>query len=738
MIRSSLALTILFAAAGGLAIVASPVAAQSQGQNGYAARLLDGRNVLGEHFAVAPRIGGNDWQAFHYLEDEQALFTGSCSTSCRPATRLTTGADQGRFVSAAARLALPGGRPFAAFYNATSGDLEGVDCLDSSCNFATLRVLDTNGDVGAGTATAVDAITGFPLVAYYDAGNGDLRLYRCSTNDCSTGSSVLVDGTGDRGRNPALVVNAGVATLVYDDSSSGELRVATAAAPYDVFTRTRVAAGRDAALTLTATGIADIVFTGPTQALERRRCITSACIAFESPGALTATAGTGIAPSATRLPNGNLFVAHRDDTSGDMLGTVCNNADCDAPMPLLLEAGPGMGESSVALAFSDGRPLAVFRDAAESQLRSAQCTTVACTTILRRIAGNGLYASSPDVATRADGRAIAIWTRLRAPRIGMCVDAACSSIDYRTPDSGNSDGSKPSIAVRQDGRPFAFYSYFGGNAAWDCADTQCDSGTLRQVGGTGNATGNITELAIRPDGRPVMLYYRATTNDVLLFSCADVDCTSGTERLVADEPTTQSTSLSGLALAVGADNRPRVVYNANFQPTPGVFAGELRLARCADIECTSASVTALNAEQGFYATPLAIRSDNRPVMVENAGANRNLLTCEDADCATRTRVALPNPFDIPGPMGLRDGNVVVFGSGTLGTGGYWDCNGVDCTAPERVATILDTTTPNRGFTSRLALDADEEPVLVFEEQDLGDVWLSVLQPIDVFADGFEN
>ena len=125
-------------------------------------------------------------------------------------------------------------------------------------------------------------------------------------------------------------------------------------------------------------------------------------------------------------------------------------------------------------------------------------------------------------------------------------------------------------------------------------------------------------------------------------------------------------------------------------------------------------------------------------MVESTSANRNLLTCDDPDCATRTRVALPNPFDIPGPMALRDGNVVVFGSGTLGTGGYWDCNDVSCAAPDRVATILDTTTNSRGFSSRLALDADAEPVLVFEEQDLGDVWLSVLPPIDVFADGFEN
>jgi hypothetical protein len=126
------------------------------------------------------------------------------------------------------------------------------------------------------------------------------------------------------------------------------------------------------------------------------------------------------------------------------------------------------------------------------------------------------------------------------------------------------------------------------------------------------------------------------------------------------------------------------------------------------------------------------------VLLETAGAGRNLLTCDDVECATRTRTALPNPFDIPGPLHLRSGNLAVFGSGTLGSGGYWECSDAACTTPERVVAIADTATNNRGFKGRMALDADEEPVLVFEEQDLGDVWLSVLQPVTVFVDGFED
>lgn len=726
-------LTLAIAALG--PVVAS---AQAGGQNGHLARLLDGRNALGEHIAIAPRAGGNDWQAFVYFTDTGELFTGSCSTTCAPRTPLAPGADRGRHVSAATRPGLPGSPAFAAFYNATSGDLEAVDCLNGDCSFATLRVLDTVGDVGVGTATAVDAASGRPYIAYYDATNADLRLYRCSDAGCSSGDSVLVDGDGDRGRNPQIAILNGNMTLVYDDASSGEVRVAIASAPYASFGRRPLASGHDAALVLDASGRPDIVYTGPGQTLDRRRCEAINCLVLQTPGALSADVDSGIAPALTRLASGHLFATHRDAANDRLLGTLCNDADCSAPTRVTLDAAPGMGGLSIPLVFSaGGQPLVLYRDASAAQIRSAFCTTAACATVQRRVATNGIVASAPDVALRPDGRAVAIWTRLREPRIGLCRDLACSGIDYRDPDSGNSDGSRPSIVVRPDGRPFAFYSYFGGNAAWDCADVDCSSGTLRQVGGTGNSSGDFTEIALRPDGRPVLLYARRSSNDVFVFDCADVDCSSGSERLVADEATAFSTQLSGFSIAVGSDNRPRIAYGVQFQPTPGSFAGEQRLLRCDDSACSSATARTLAAEATYGTVPLAIRDDGRPVLIEQFSASRNLVTCDDVDCASATRVALPNLFDILGNMTLVGGSVPLFGSGTTNSGGYWQCDDAACAAAMRVETIRDDGAPQRGFSPRLARAEGSAPVLVFSEQDLGDVWLTLVAPPAIFTDGFE-
>lgn len=324
--------------------------AQSQPAPGYAVRLLDGQDDFGEHFAVTRFSTSDQWTGFHYLANEQSLYAGSCGDGCVPEVRLTSGADRGRFVSAARRAALSQ-RPFAAFYNASSGDLEAADCLDSSCNFANLRVLDTVNDVGVGTAAAIDPVTGFPHVAYYDATNGDLRLYRCANAICDAGSSVVIDGVGDRGRNPSIAFVNNLLWLAYDDVTTGQVRIARGVAPFAAgdFAVGTAGLGSDPAITIDGSGVVDLVFRGaPGDTLERWRCNDGKC------GSATRStldgAGRGFAPSATRLPNGNLLASHHQPSAGAILATVCNDATCSAPQRLTLEAGPGFGPTSVAQA----------------------------------------------------------------------------------------------------------------------------------------------------------------------------------------------------------------------------------------------------------------------------------------------------------------------------------------------------------------------------------------------------
>lgn len=705
-----------------------PVLAQAQAGPGYGLRVLDGVNRLGPHFALLPRPHADNALGLVYFEDEGALYGGNCYGQCTLGVRLTNGADRGRHVSAALRPAL-NNRAFAAFYNADSGDLEAIDCLDTDCGFASLRVLETTGDVGAGTATVVDPATGLPQVAYYDVGNGDLRLYRCTTAICDAGGSVLVDGNGDSGRAPTARFAGGRLLIAYQRDA--DVWLASAGAPYTSFERVRVAAG-SAPVLLEWGGAIELLFTGVDGSLQRRRCDAN-CAQLSDPGALSAAAGSGIAPSATLLSDGRLFLTRQLAASGDLIGQLCADPACASPQTFLLQPGADTGFRSQAMGYSDGRPLAYF-DGIDHSLRSSRCTSAACVATARQVASNGVVARSPRLALRSDGRAVAIWTRLRTPRMALCSDAECSSVSIREPQAANSDGSEPSIAIRPDGRPFAFYSYVGGNAGWDCADPDCSSGTLRPVASAGTGTGQHTELVIRADGRPLLAYTRiqGAVREVRVFSCADVNCSSGSEHLVADESAV-STSISGLNIALGSDGRALLAWNRSQGSE-----GSLRLAHCADVDCSSASLRSLNASLTYYRVPLAVRGDGRPVLLEALSSGRNLLICDTPACLSLARAPLPNLFEIPGSLALDAAQRPIYSVGTIGLGGFWQCADPACSSAERSIAVSDGGAPNRGFSGPLALHPKGRPVMVFGEQDLGDVWLLTPRAGPIFANGFED
>ena len=722
-----------------LALVAATAAhAQPQPASpGYAIRALDGDQVLGEHFAVVPPVSTGTWVGFYYLADEQRLWVAGCSgTSCAPTRAINASGERGAYVSAAVRPA-PSNLPIVAYYDVANGDLRLTACIDLNCSLSSVeRTLDAAGDVGAGTAIAVDPATGLAVVAYHDVTNAVLKLYRCSVADCASGSAVVLDGTmSQRGARPSIAFGAGGALFVaYEDAGTGEVRLGRAVAPFTTLSSVPVGPGSEPALTVDGSGFADLVYRGPLDTLQRVRCTDATCsMAIQQ---TLAGAAQGFAPSAARTAAGNLYVVHQDQASNTVVGRLCNDAACSNPQVVPFETGAGLGGRSVALRYADGRPLALYRDANRADVRAAQCTTTACTTIVRRIAINGLPAVRARVVVRPDGRPLPIWMRPGTglePRLGVCADITCSSLQRRAIGGGNGDNSgRPAVAVRPDGRPFAFYSTFGGNQAWDCADSECTSGTARSVAGFGNASGQATELVLRADGRPVMAYVRASINDVFAFLCDDIDCTSGTERLLADEPSGSGESINHLSLLMGPGDRPVVMYARS-----GGGSDLLRYARCDDPACLTTSVRTVGTDPTFFGAPMALRADQRVAFLEFLSGSRNLGICADGDCSTVARFPLAGISDINLGLALLPGDRPVFDGGTIANGGYYRCSDATCTSFPRTPVIVDVGGPNRGFTGPVALNAEGQPVIAFDEQDLLDTWLAAPIPDRILIDGCE-
>lgn len=702
-------------------VLAQPIAGP-----GYQLRAIDGDNDLGAHFAVVGAPGLNA-VGFFYVADQARMITSICTgLTCSGASAPGfTALDRGRHVSAAIRSGL-GNRPFAAYYDASNGDLIGLDCQTAECSSGIERVLESVGNIGQDTAVAIDPATGLPLIAYYDVDNGDLRLYRCATAICDSGASGLVNGTNDRGHNVSMVFAGSTLWLGYEDRTSGDLVLARTSTPYTVFTFFSFTGGVEPALSADASGFLDMVWRETSgNSLQRLQCLNSTCASANQ--STLAGAGQGYRPSATRLPSGNLLVSHFEPASGTLRGTLCPDLACATPQALIFDSSPALTGKSVMRTTSSGLPLVFYQDLSRADVRSSQCTTAACSAFTRRVALNGLPVSGARLALRPDGRAVVAYIRERRPWLARCSDALCSSLTRTVLPGFNSD-TRPAVKVRPNDRPVAYYSHVGGSELFDCSDANCGAGNSRAVSGSGNSTSDVIEMALRTDGRPVLLYAVSNLNDVYLFDCADADCTSGTQHLLVDEPTGNGTFLWNYAIIVGPGDRPIVMYGLVSNS-----ASALRYLRCNDSACNTATVGSVGSSTTFFATPLALRSDGRPVFLEQ-GPN-NLAICDNADCTGLARF----PIGIGGisrSLALLSGDRPVFEVGSSGFGGLSWCDDASCSSAQSRLLLSDANAQS-SYQGSLALNAAGDAPVAFEESSLADVVLAVPLPDALFQNGFE-
>jgi hypothetical protein len=703
--------------------------AEPQAGPGYLLRTIDGDQDVGEHFALAERPSGG-WTAFFYLADEGRLVASSClGATCSGAISVSNpGHDRGRHVSAATRPALSN-RPLAAYYDAGSGGLFALDCLSSECSFATERALDVSGDVGQDTAIAVDPATGLAAISYYDADNGDLKLYRCASAACDAGTAIVVDASGDRGGNSSLAFAGGRLWIAHEDRGTGELLLASAAPPYDSFSSVSLGAGAEPALKPDANGLLDMVWRNRTDdSLARLRCLDVPCLAAVQ--TTLAGSGRGHRPSATRTPSGQLLVSHLDEVNGALLGTLCADAACATPQLLQFDTDAAIGGRSVVGMLSAGRPVVFYHDLTGADVRSARCVSAACDSYVRTVAFNGLPVGNVRLAMRPDGVPVLAYIRQRRPWLALCADRACSSVTRRALPAFNSDA-RPALAVRADQRPFAYVASVGGSQAYDCSDPACTDGNLREVSGSGNSTSEVIEMALRADGRPVLLYTTSNLNDVHLFVCADVACSSGTQRLLVDEPSTGSTFLLSPAVIVGPGDRPIVMYSLS---TDGI--GQLRFVRCDDSACSSATARTIGSEANFFGMPLALRDDGRVAFIESSFSSHRLGICNDLDCTALTRHPLPGSGRVQS-MALLGGNRPVFESTSGALGLITTCDDASCSSAQS-STVVSHPAAGISYSGSLAVGVDAAVFVAFEEQSRGDMLLAVPRAERVFRHGFEQ
>jgi hypothetical protein len=157
--------------------------------------------------------------------------SGWTTAPCATGTKVRTVVESSNNVGQYASMVLGyDGLPIIAYYDATNGDLRFVQCTKGDCSTHGASVLlDSGAGLDAGRyASLAIGTDGLPIVAYYigGGGSGSLKILRCSTAGCTGGVSTnIVDGVGDAGYYASIAMGSnGFPMFAYQAASPFDLR----------------------------------------------------------------------------------------------------------------------------------------------------------------------------------------------------------------------------------------------------------------------------------------------------------------------------------------------------------------------------------------------------------------------------------------------------------------------------------------------------------------------------------
>jgi len=210
----------------------------------------------------------------------------------------------------------------------SGGDLKMAKCGNTACSSWSLATVDSTNDVGRYSSIAIGT-DGYPVISYYDASNGALKLAACNSADCTSiaPTILMIASTGnDEGKYSSIAIGIDGPNIAYYDATA-----------------------RDVIL-----------------ALCRSRDCSSSSIqrpSGNSDGYTSIAIGGGGFPMITEYKVGGLLM------------TKCWNPDCSIRTNNIVLNSPGGQYSSITIGI-DGNPILAYYDG--SALRVLKCANQMC------------------------------------------------------------------------------------------------------------------------------------------------------------------------------------------------------------------------------------------------------------------------------------------------------------------------------------------------------------------------
>ena len=346
----------------------------------------------GRNPSIAIPASGKPWIA-HYDGGAQRLVLTRCGdTACASGnlTDVVSGAPAGAGTYAALAVGTDG-LAVVAFYDAAATRLLVTHCGDAVCRAGSVTTpIAPSAAVGEFVAIAIGA-DGLPVISYYDRTKRTISVTHCGVITCATGNvTTTPDPTmNDVGWYSSIAIGVdGLPVVSYYDATAGALRVTHCGAVDcrggNTSTQVDALAGQDlgsfSSIAIGRDGLPIVAHTQSKSGLRVTHCGNAACTAGTVSTTLTAlTEGLGMYPSVAIGADGLAVIAQGGSSTDALFVSHCENAACTGARTSRVDPLDTANGFDPSLAIGvDGLPIVAHYIKSGGGLRVTKCGTATC------------------------------------------------------------------------------------------------------------------------------------------------------------------------------------------------------------------------------------------------------------------------------------------------------------------------------------------------------------------------